>query len=86
MPTDDLLLWSTTRGVTTLTMNNPRRLNGWTMEMMAALKDGLKKGLGNMFALWPQDTIPQVTKEVSLLKSSTRSSTRPKHTEYKCVC
>ena len=43
MPTDDLLLWSTTRGVTTLTMNNPRRLNGWTMEMMAALKAGLKK-------------------------------------------
>ena len=30
---DSLLLWSTERGVTTLTMNNPRRLNGWTMEM-----------------------------------------------------
>ncbi len=40
---DSLLLWSTERGVTTLTMNNPRRLNGWTMEMMAALKAGLKK-------------------------------------------
>ena len=29
-------------GVTTLTMNTPRRLNGWTMEMMDALKDGFK--------------------------------------------
>lgn len=26
-------------GVTTLTMNNPERLNGWTMEMMDALKE-----------------------------------------------
>ena len=28
-------------GVTTLTMNTPERLNGWTMEMMNALKDGI---------------------------------------------
>ena len=28
-------------GVTTLTMNRPERLNGWTMGMMNALKDGL---------------------------------------------
>ncbi|MBT8076446.1 MAG: enoyl-CoA hydratase/isomerase family protein, partial [Gammaproteobacteria bacterium] len=27
-------------GVTTLTMNRPARLNGWTMEMMDALKQG----------------------------------------------
>jgi peroxisomal 3,2-trans-enoyl-CoA isomerase len=27
-------------GVTTLTMNTPERLNGWTMEMMDALKEG----------------------------------------------
>lgn len=33
-----LVLASTTRGVTTLTMNMPARLNGWTMEMMTALK------------------------------------------------
>lgn len=33
-----LLLSSTTDGVTTLTMNDPRRLNGWTAEMMAALR------------------------------------------------
>lgn len=43
MPNDDLLLWSTDHGVTTLTMNNPRRLNGWTMEMMEALKAALKR-------------------------------------------
>jgi peroxisomal 3,2-trans-enoyl-CoA isomerase len=28
-------------GVTTLTMNTPQRLNGWTMEMMNALKAGI---------------------------------------------
>lgn len=28
-------------GVTTLTMNRPGRLNGWTMEMMDALREGL---------------------------------------------
>ena len=29
-------------GVTTLTMNTPKRLNGWTQQMMDALKEGLK--------------------------------------------
>jgi len=29
-------------GVTTLTMNRPARLNGWTMEMMDALKEALR--------------------------------------------
>ena len=29
-------------GITTLTMNTPARLNGWTMEMMNALKEGLR--------------------------------------------
>ena len=29
-------------GVTTLTMNTPERLNGWTMEMMDALKEGFR--------------------------------------------
>jgi enoyl-CoA hydratase/carnithine racemase len=29
-------------GVTTLIMNTPERLNGWTMEMMDALKEGLR--------------------------------------------
>lgn len=37
----DLVLKSTVDGVTTLTMNNPRRLNGWTTEMIAALKAAL---------------------------------------------
>lgn len=39
---DDLLLRQTTDGVTTLTMNNPRRLNGWTMEMITALQQALR--------------------------------------------
>ena len=34
----DLILWSTLNGVTTLTMNMPARLNGWTLPMMEALK------------------------------------------------
>lgn len=29
-------------GVTTLTMDRPKRLNGWTMEMMDALKEGFR--------------------------------------------
>ena len=41
--TNPPVLLSTTRdGVTTLTMNTPARLNGWTMEMMDALKAGFK--------------------------------------------
>jgi enoyl-CoA hydratase/carnithine racemase len=37
---NDLLLRETQGGVTTLTMNDPRRLNGWTVEMLAALQRG----------------------------------------------
>lgn len=37
----DLILTSTVDGVTTLTMNDPRRLNGWTEGMIAALKSAL---------------------------------------------
>ena len=37
-----LILTAKRDGVTTLTMNMPKRLNGWTMEMMDALKDGFK--------------------------------------------
>ena len=36
--TTDLILASTRDRVTTLTMNNPRRLNGWTGPMMETLK------------------------------------------------
>lgn len=39
--TTDLVLRRTTAGVTTLTMNDPRRLNGWTLEMIVALKRAL---------------------------------------------
>ena len=37
----DLVLSTTRNGVTTLTMNLPERLNGWTMELMLALRDTL---------------------------------------------
>lgn len=37
-----LILTHKCDGVTTLTMNTPARLNGWTMQMMAALKAGLR--------------------------------------------
>ena len=40
-PKPDLILSSTTRHVTTLTMHLPARLNGWTLEMMVALKTAL---------------------------------------------
>lgn len=34
-------------GVTTLKMNRPARLNGWTMEMLDALKKGLESAAGD---------------------------------------
>ena len=37
-----LILTQTQGGVTTLTMNSPARLNGWTMEMMNALKEAFR--------------------------------------------
>lgn len=37
-----LILTHTQGGVTTLTMNRPTRLNGWTMEMMNALKESFR--------------------------------------------
>lgn len=36
-----LVLADTVDGVTTLTMNNPSKLNGWTASMLEALKDAL---------------------------------------------
>lgn len=35
---DDLVRYETREGVTTLTLNNPKRLNGWTMPMLEALR------------------------------------------------
>ena len=37
------ILRSTLNGVTTLTMNRPKRLNGWSMEMMDELKAAFKE-------------------------------------------
>lgn len=42
-PVSDLVLRETTEGVTTLTMNHPRRLNGWTEEMLRELLDALRE-------------------------------------------
>ena len=39
----ELILSSTREGVTTLTMNNPKRLNGWTGPMMEARKAAFAK-------------------------------------------
>ena len=44
--TDDLILVSTTNRVRTLTMNLPRRLNGWTAEMMEAIDEALTDAAG----------------------------------------
>ncbi|QED25782.1 enoyl-CoA hydratase/isomerase family protein [Microvenator marinus] len=41
--TNDLILWETKDHVTTLTLNNPRKLNGWTMDMLDALGAALKR-------------------------------------------
>ena len=34
----DLLLVKTVNGVTTMTMNNPKKLNGWTEDMLLTLQ------------------------------------------------
>ena len=43
----ELLLRDLDEGVLTLTMNNPKRLNGWTMEMMDAIKAAFKEAATN---------------------------------------
>jgi peroxisomal 3,2-trans-enoyl-CoA isomerase len=40
---NDLILWETKDHVTTLTMNNPRKLNGWTMDMLVGLRAAMKR-------------------------------------------
>lgn len=40
---DDLLRYAVTDGVATLTMNNPKRLNGWTLTMQEALNAALRR-------------------------------------------
>jgi len=42
-----LILTHTSDGVTTLTMNRPARLNGWTLEMMDALRLALQAAAGD---------------------------------------
>jgi len=37
----DILLSSHKNNVTTLTMNQPKKLNGWTLEMMKKIKDSM---------------------------------------------
>ena len=39
----DLVLETRQNGVTTITMNNPDKLNGWTLPMMAAVKDSFRR-------------------------------------------
>lgn len=44
---NDLVLWGSSEGVTTITMNNPRKLNGWTMDMLTAFRDALTRASGD---------------------------------------
>jgi enoyl-CoA hydratase/carnithine racemase len=43
----NLVLADTLNGVTTLTMNSPERLNGWTGPMMASLKQAMAEAAAN---------------------------------------
>ena len=40
---DELILYAVTNGVATLTMNNPKRLNGRTLAMQEKLREGLNR-------------------------------------------
>lgn len=42
-PKADILLSSTKNSVTTVTMNTPKKLNGWTQDMLLAIKDTFGK-------------------------------------------
>ncbi|TRY71887.1 hypothetical protein TCAL_08436 [Tigriopus californicus] len=42
-PADILLVSSPRNGVTTMTMNNPKKLNGWTLPMMQAMQSGFQR-------------------------------------------
>ena len=39
----DLVLYSTRNHVTTMTMNNPKKLNGWTAGMMSGLREAMTR-------------------------------------------
>ena len=39
----DLVLYSNKNGVTVMTMNNPKKLNGWTEPMILAVRDAFHK-------------------------------------------
>ncbi len=47
LPKGEPILSHKSDAVTTLTMNRPERLNGWTLEMMDALKAALKTAAGD---------------------------------------
>ena len=42
-PVTDLLLVSTKNNVTTVTMNNPKKLNGWTVAMCNSMFETFEK-------------------------------------------
>ncbi|MDF1561655.1 MAG: enoyl-CoA hydratase/isomerase family protein [Deltaproteobacteria bacterium] len=44
---NELVVFESRDGVTVLRMNLPRRLNGWTMEMMEALRAALERAAGD---------------------------------------
>ena len=44
---NDLVLWESSEGVTTLTMNNPRKLNGWTAAMLSELRAAMTRAAGD---------------------------------------
>ena len=43
MSDNNLIIASSKNGVMTLTMNMPRRYNGWTLEMLTELREGLQR-------------------------------------------
>ncbi len=61
----DVLLVKTVNGVTTLTMNRPDKLNGWTRPMMTAIKSELLR-MSSM-ASHLRATIAAVSLVVSIL-------------------
>jgi Delta3-Delta2-enoyl-CoA isomerase len=77
-PSSPLVLTSTDGGVTTLTMNNPRRLNGWTLPMMTELKTQLDRAARSdaTSAVVLTGTDPYYSAGVNL--SSTVSLSHPK--------
>ena len=77
---DELVLVDTHDGVTTLTLNNPPKLNAWTMPMLEALREAFEEAAERMLGEEGWKPTGQEAAEIGLadrVAPSMHFSTRP---------